>query len=206
MTRSSDSVQPTVDLDHLLSLFYSAIDLGDLAHFAAAHPPLPAPFDSLLNHQAHMTVTVESHFNSTVDVEILRLQKSEKFYAREILLRSRSSRAVVQYGIVKLRVDLLAPAVWREIEGGAKPLGRVLIDHQVMRQVELVELWNVKMGRALAKIFTPLDFSSSIPESTYGRTARILCDSEPAIELLEIVTPLDWSTNTLIEQQINHRI
>jgi len=62
-------------------------------------------------------------------------------------------------------------------------LGRILVQHNVLRNVELVGLWEIRAGRELAAFL-------GVPRETtvYGRTALIHCNGEPAVELLEIVT------------------
>jgi chorismate-pyruvate lyase len=185
MRHSIENPEPAVDLDQLLNLFYAPGEETHLGLFSSVEgEQVPPPYRKLLDHHSHMTVAVESHFNSPVDVRVIKTVKDDTWYAREILLATQSDGTVVQYGIVRLRYAFLAQAVWQEIESGAKPLGRVLIEHEVMRQVELVGLWQVQCGPSLANHF-------SVPKGkiTYGRTARIFCDSEPAIELLEIVRP-----------------
>lgn len=131
-----------------------------------------------------MTVTVESHHGDSVDVEVLRSEVVGDEYRREILLRTHRTQRVVQYGIVRLRTKYLSAAPREEILHEQKPLGRVLIEHNVLREIELFALHHVTCGPALAKFF-------SVPEGTvtYGRTALIYCDHDPAIELLEIVSP-----------------
>jgi chorismate-pyruvate lyase len=64
------------------------------------------------------------------------------------------------------------------------PLGRVLIEHNVMRNVRLLSLWQIEPGAELRQLF-------KLPEAErcYGRTALIYCNGVPAVELLEIVTP-----------------
>lgn len=185
MLQSIETPEPAVDLEQLLNLFYESGQESNLGLFSSVEgEQVPQPYRKLLDHHSHMTVAVESHFGSPVDVRVVRTTKDDTWYAREILLATQSDGTIVQYGIVRLRFALLAEAVWHEIESGAKPLGRVLIEHEVMRQVELVGLWKVQCGALLASHF-------AVPKSelTYGRTARIFCDSEPAIELLEIVRP-----------------
>lgn len=147
---------------------------------------LPSPYDQLLNHHAHMTVTVESHYNEKVDVVVHRHHRTKDsegdWYVREITLKTHSTGKVVQYGIVRLNVSALAPEVWARIESRQIPLGRVLIEHNVLREVQLCELWKIVAGPALA------GFLDAQPGDTvYGRTALIYCDGEPAIELLEVV-------------------
>ena len=107
------------------------------------------------------------------------------WYAREITLHRQSDQAPVQYGIVRLNIPSLASDVWQEIRSRKIPLGRVLISHNVLREVELCGLWEVVAGPELARLL-----GMEVGQVTYGRTARIFCDYLPAIELLEIVSPL----------------
>jgi chorismate-pyruvate lyase len=91
---------------------------------------------------------------------------------------------VVQYGIVRLFPRFLPEQPLQEILARQKPLGRVLIEHDVLRHIELFDLLQIRCGKVLADFF-------SVPKGTktYGRTAILHCNNEPAIELLEIVRP-----------------
>lgn len=185
MASLSESSQPTdtVDLAALVGLFYPT-DPDTLATFTQVPPDsLPTIPRQLLDHDAHMTITVEAFHGSPVAVQVIRSQESDDWYAREILLCREDTGAVVQYGIVRLRPDQFHPDVWAEIRGKQLPLGRVLIRHDVFRQVERIALWRVTAGPALADFLRV-----SLGSTVYGRTARIICDGKPAIELLEIVT------------------
>jgi len=174
-----------VDLGSLLQLFY-ADQPGKLATFEPAEASSMQPaYRQLLEHDEHMTITVEAFYNSPVDVRVQRTTLGSGTYSREIVLVARESGKVVQYGIVRLRPAALQPEVWQEIQERQTPLGKVLIQHNVFRQVELVALWKVTAGAELARL---LEIAPGAV--TYGRTARIFCDGEPAIELLEIVAPV----------------
>lgn len=175
-----------VKIEHLLSEFYDpAHQFSDLGICQSASS-LDEPFDSLLNHNAHMTVTVESHHGAKVDVVVHRHHRhtdhSGDWYVREITLQTQQDETVVQYGIVRLNVSALDPEVWKKIESREIPLGRVLIEHNVLREVQLCELWKFTAGEMLAKYL-----QTSVGETVFGRTALIYCDGEPAIELLEVV-------------------
>ncbi len=171
------------DLDELVGVFFDFRD--ELATFrpveASAMPEVPR---RLLAHHEHMTVTVESHHRTPVRVDVLQTVVAGDVYAREILLRRTSDDGVVQYGIVRLHMGLLPEDVQREITARSKPLGRILIDHDVMREVECIALWEVAAGPRLRALFAMRE-----GEATYGRTALIHCGGAPAIELLEIVAP-----------------
>ncbi|MCA9192358.1 MAG: hypothetical protein KDB03_11370 [Planctomycetales bacterium] len=178
-----DATPPAADLESLVALFFS--DAGELAEFESVdEDSCPAAYRSLLAHSAHMTVTVERRHTSPVDVVVVREKKTQTHYSRVILLRRQSDGRVVQFGIVRLALNTLQPDVRSEILSGKIPLGRVLIQHNVMRQVQLLGLWRVHCGAELARLL-----DCSIGQETYGRSALIFCDCEPAVELLEIVAP-----------------
>jgi len=168
------------ELDKLVGLFHAnTAELGQFNPVPA--DSMPEPQRSLLNHERHMTVTVEKFHSAPVSVEVLQEQQTRQAYSREICLRRASDRKIVQYGIVLLDFRHLDPPIQDEIEGHAKPLGRILIEHQVLRQVKLLALYEIEPTELLkSKIAADADL-------LYGRTAIIYCDHEPAIELLEIV-------------------
>jgi chorismate-pyruvate lyase len=173
-----------VKIEQLLEQFYGEPPgVSQLGEFCSVDA-VPAPYDALLDHNSHMTVTVESHYGEPVEVVVHRAKRHQNWYSREITLQTRNTKKVVQYGIVRLNIDSLEPQVWRRIESQEVPLGRVLIEHQVLREVQLCELWRVQAGSNLAG-YLGIDPGTTL----YGRTALIYCDGEPAIELLEIVTP-----------------
>ena len=120
--------------------------------------------------------------SASVDVSVFREQREGKFYSREIGLNRTSDRGVVQYGIVRLNFDFLDESVQAEIVAHSKPLGRILIEHDVLRQVKLLSLYSIAPTEYLAQ---KLDCQNDVQQ--YGRTAVIYCNQEPAIELLEIV-------------------
>jgi len=63
------------------------------------------------------------------------------------------------------------------------PLGRILINNDVLREVKLNQLFSITAENELAQYL-----SVESGERVAGRTAVIECDGVPAIGLLEIVT------------------
>ncbi len=174
---------PTPYLPDLVGLFYERPqELGTFEPMLAAD--VPQPYRRLLAHNKHMTVTVEEFHGSKVDVKVLATRRDNGFYSRKILLTRQSDGLVVQFGIPRLNMSYLDEEVRREIESETKPLGRILIDHNVLREVQFAGLWKIQPGPDLGRMF-----GLSAPQTVYGRTALIYCNGEPAIELLEIVTP-----------------
>jgi chorismate-pyruvate lyase len=145
---------------------------------------VPEPYDGLLVHEHHMTVTVERYHGDPVDVLILNHRLVGNTYARQILLTLQGSGRVVQYGVVRIHLQYCSTEVRAEILAGKTPLGRILIQHDVLRRIEPKIYLRVIPGKALMSWF---GIQQSRP--TYGRLAMIHCNDQPAIELLEIVAP-----------------
>ncbi len=171
------------DLDSLVQLFYPSIKaVGQFEPIA--HEDTPQPFQQLLSHDHHMTVTLESFLHMPVTVSVLSVNRQGSIYSRNSLLHRQSDGMPVQFGIVRLHLHLLEPHIRAPIEEERTPLGRILIQHEILREVELSQVYQVTCGPKLAE-------GLKIPpgQTTYGRTALIHCHAEPAVELLEIVAP-----------------
>ena len=188
-TRFGSSLTHRVDLDGLIAAFYPGHTADDnpIGRFSRVDS---APGDNgvLLDHNHHMTVTVERYYGGHVDVVVHRHHRDGDWYRREITLVTADDAPrpgrVVQYGIVQLNTLALAPPVWQRIESRTTPLGRCLIEAGVHREVQLQQLWSLEARSAFER-FIP----GCKDQTVYGRTALILCDGVPGIELLEVVTP-----------------
>lgn len=180
---TTSEAEGSLDANALLALFYERpSDACIVTH--VRRDSVPAPYKELLVHENHMTVTVESFHESLVDVEILAEDKTANVYARKILLKRQSDGGVVQFGIVRLNRNLLPTAARDAIEAGDIPLGRILIEQGLLRHVQLLDIWKCETTGKVQQLMR-LDQ----PTTTYGRTAIIHIDSQPVIELLEIVAP-----------------
>jgi hypothetical protein len=145
---------------------------------------VPEPYHGLLVHEHHMTVTVEAYHGGPVDVRILARRLDGPIYARKILLVHRATGQVVQFGIPRLDLDQTSPAVREDILAGQTPLGRVLIEHDVLRQIEPVAYLRVRLGPAQLAWF-----GRAGADVTFGRLAVIHFNGEPVVQVLEIVAP-----------------
>jgi hypothetical protein len=175
----------------------SSLDSPNLADLFAQFPPaddypsvttvppdaVPPPFQGLLVHDQHMTVTVEAYHGDLVDVRVLSRHIAASHYSRKIVVELRNSRQRVLFGIVRVNLDYCSVPVCAEILAEKTPFGRVLIKHNVMRRIEPTAFLRVEPGlRQLAW------FGLTEPQPLYGRLAYIHCDGKPAVELFEVVT------------------
>ncbi len=167
----------------LVHLFYQALEqLGQFtAVDATSVPELPR---RLLAHNQHMTVTVEAWQGVSVRVDVLARRETPTHYARKILLRRGDNSRAVQFGIMRVNLQLLNTTVRAAILAAAAPLGRVLLQHGVLTEVQLCDLWRILPAAELAGWL-----GAGPDEPLYGRTAVIDCDGARAVELLEIVAP-----------------
>jgi chorismate-pyruvate lyase len=170
----------------LISLFAQFPPADDLPNFelihAEASPSLPPSFRALLAHEHHMTVTVEEYHADLVDVHLLASRLDGSSYTRKIILTLQHSGKVVLFGIVRINLDYCSPPVRKAILAGVTPLGRILIEHNVLRRIEVTAYLKIEPG--------PLQlqwFKLDKPQPLFGRLGFIYCDDQPAVELLEIV-------------------
>lgn len=147
---------------------------------------VPPPYRELLVHTHHMTVTVEAFHRDQVDLHIVERQLTEEWYARRILLTRHSDGEVVQFGIARLRLQYCSDPVRAAILQGETPLGRILIEHDVLREIVPVAFLRVMPGPSLAEWFG----EEKGLLVTYGRLGAIHFDQKPAVEVLEIVAPV----------------
>lgn len=170
-------------LDQLFTLFPDSNDRPDAVEVPASD--LPQPYHRLLAHTDHMTVTVEEFYRSRVDVRVLATRRGGNEYARKILLTAQETGQVVQFGLVRIDLGVCSEPVRDEILEGKTPLGRVLIQHDMLRRIEPIAYLRVALSREMAGWF-----SVEPNATTYGRLGVIYTGDRPVVEVLEILAPI----------------
>lgn len=177
-------MNPSDELHSLTDLFPGSEPLFQRAE----HIPqaiVPEPYKTMLVHDHHMTVEMEKYHRTTVDVRVLDRKLNGDEYGRKILLLKHGTETVVQFGLVRFHLQYVTPQVRREIIAEETPLGRILINHNVLRHVDLGAILEIDAGPGLASVL-----QMPVGGTTYGRLATIFCDRRPAVDLLEISAPL----------------
>lgn len=191
MAESQPSLDAVTRATDLIRAFPEAA-----AAFGALRPlrrdDLPEPYRDLLDHCSHMTVAMERLCGGPVSLEVVaaRIEPPTAFgkrgrYMREILLTS-ASGAVLQHGIVRMDLDKLDERTAAAILAAQVPLGRILIEANLLRDVHDVGLLEVVPGAHLRRLFGP---GAANAHRTFGRVAEISLGGRPAVELLEIAVP-----------------
>lgn len=147
---------------------------------------VPRPYRELLVHTHHMTVTMEEFHRDRVLVQVLAVRQTPEWYARKILLRKQSDGTIVQFGIARVRFRFCSELVQAAILEQKSPLGRILIEHNVLRRIEPQMYFRVPSQPVLEAWFG----SVAADRETFGRLGVIFCDEQPAIEVIEISAPV----------------
>ncbi|MCA9036141.1 MAG: hypothetical protein KDA91_13485 [Planctomycetaceae bacterium] len=179
-------MNPIIELQQLTGLFPEN-DHAALYESAehVAREATPEPYHRMLVHEHHMTVTMEAYYDCTVDVEVLESRFEDGLYLRKILLKKSGTNDVVQFGLVRFNFEYVTPAVKAEILAQQTPLGRVLIQHNVLRHIDLGAIIRFTAAEGLCR-YLPMQPG----QVTFGRMATIFCNGAPAVDLLEISSPL----------------
>lgn len=185
-TTTEPAVRTTPDLPTLCGLFP---DDGVPAAESVAALDIPSPYRGLLVHPHHMTVTVEQFYGDKVNVRVLDTRTEADEYSRKILLALKGSGKVVQFGIVRIDLTQLSPVVRAKIVEGKTPLGRVLIEHNVLTQIHPIGFVKVTPHAAMRGWF-----NMAADDPLYGRLGVIAADGRPAIEVLEVLAPIQELT------------
>lgn len=167
----------------LASLFHD--DLADVGQFEPVSArDMPEHFRHLLAHNDHMTVALEEASGGPVAVRVLAEWRDETSYARNSILSRQRDGGILQFGIMRIWLADLPATACDEITVQRQPLGRVLINHKMLREVELIALWRIVAGPALQR-----HLQLTAGETIYGRSAQILVDERPTVQMLEVVVP-----------------
>ena len=145
---------------------------------------LQEPYRGLLAHTMHMTETLEAFYRDTVDVRVLSSGHRDGIYQRKILLTLRKTGEIVQFGLVQINLSCCSQEVSRRILEEKTPLGRILIENNVLRRIEPTGFLRIEPGPTLAA-----EMGLVGAPVLYGRTGVIFCDNQPTIAVLEILSP-----------------
>lgn len=164
-----------------------------LAFFGEATLPLcqeipadevPDPFRSLLVHDEHMTVTLERYHGGPVMVRPYLVHRQGDLYGRKLDLVTQKDGQVVMTGIMLFNFSFSTPRVRDLILEQKVPLGRILIENDILRRISSETFLRIDAADPLVG-----RFHLERPQPAYGRLATIFCDEKPAVDLLEIVNP-----------------
>jgi chorismate-pyruvate lyase len=92
---------------------------------------VPEPFKTLLVHQNDMTPTLEKFYQRGVHLQVLGRRRRDETYFREVVLRLDETGEAVEFGAIKIHLELFAKAAREQILQEHLPLGHILEEHKI---------------------------------------------------------------------------
>ena len=125
------SSKPILSDLYPLDAFYAARGLPLPAIGKIDASEVPEPYHSLLVHNADMTSKLEAHHKSKVHIQLLARHAADNEYFREVVLVLNHSLTPVEFGAIKIVLDLFPVEAQQEILKEHRPLGQILTEFKV---------------------------------------------------------------------------
>jgi chorismate-pyruvate lyase len=146
---------------------------------------MPEPYKSLLVHDGDMTSRLEAFHGDTIHIQPLARHTHENEYFREVVLLLNGAKKPVEFGAIKIVLDLFPEEAQQEILKARQPLGHLLkqfnIAHSNQPKTFLVVASDGFINKALNLTGT---------HSLYGRRNTLVDPwDRPLAEIVEILPP-----------------
>jgi chorismate-pyruvate lyase len=92
---------------------------------------VPQPYRSLLVHDDDMTPTLEGFHGGRIHLTVIRRQERGDFYYREVVLSRDTDDAPVEFGAIKITLNLFPRTARQDILSERLPLGRILAERKI---------------------------------------------------------------------------
>ena len=107
---------------------------------SVAGEDVPQPYRSLLVHDDDMTPTLEHFHGGQIHVTVLRRQQRGDFYYREVVLSRDTDNAPVEFGAIKIMLNLFPAAARQAVLSERTPLGTRFSMLETIREFALARL------------------------------------------------------------------
>ncbi len=150
---------------------------------------IPAPYHTLLVHDADMTSTLERFHGERVRLRILESRRNGSTYEREVVLVAGNAARPVEFGAIGIMLDRFSGDVQEVILKGATPLGAILQEFAIPF---------VSMPQAFFEIHADDLMAEALevaaPALLYGRRNTLITPAgETLAEIVEILPPVGTS-------------
>ena len=113
-------------LAHPLDEFYSRMGLSLPPLGPLDGAAVPHPYRKLLVHGDDMTPTLERFYRQDIHLRVLGRRQKDGEYFREVVLLLDGNDQPVEFGAIKIYLDLFDPESRRQILEERRPLGHIL--------------------------------------------------------------------------------
>jgi chorismate-pyruvate lyase len=152
---------------------------------------VPEPYRTLLVHQNDMTPTLEKFFEDRIHLRVIRSQERGEAYYREVVLVTDKTSAAVEFGAIKINLDLFPAAARRAVLDENTPLGRVLADFKLKHSSRPKAFLKIEADEFITEALR-----IRAGQTLYGRR-NTLFDSQqrPLAEIVEVLPKIPLEAN-----------
>jgi chorismate-pyruvate lyase len=144
---------------------------------------VPEPYKSLLVHQNDMTPTLEKFYERTIHLQVVGRRQTDGAYFREVVLLLDGTEQPVEFGAIKINLDLFPKKAREEILHERLPLGRILHEHKIPHTSRPRAFIKVASDRLINGLF-----NASGAQVLYGRRNTLFDPkNRPLAEIVEIL-------------------
>ena len=168
-----------------LDEFYASAGLALPQLRAIQGDEMPEPYRSLLVHENDMTPTLESFHGGRIHIEVLSRRQENGYYFREVILHMDGSEKPVEFGAIKIDLNLFPESARKLILEERLPLGTILHDCRLVHLSRPTAFLEV-----LSDEFIDRGFKLEGTHTLYGRRNTLWTPEHKALaDIVEILPP-----------------
>ena len=147
---------------------------------------MPEPYRSLLVHDNDMTPTLRKFYRDTIHIRVLARHVFENEYFREVVLLLNGTEKPIEFGAIKIVLDLFPEKARAEILEEKRPLGHILQEHQIPHLSKPHSFLAITSDGFINRALNLPDGTHSV----YGRRNTLVDPwDRPLAEIVEILPP-----------------
>ena len=182
----SRRAQPLPSWAALLEGFYERAGLSSPVLEELEAAAVPQPYQALLVHSSDMTPTLTGYYGQAMKLQVLNREHQNDSYKREITLWLADGSRPVEYGVIRICLDLLPSAARHGVLQEQRPLGEILHRESIPHRSRPNAFFRIKSdahaGGALG--FPRHGF-------LYGRRNLLLdCSRRLLADVIEVLAPV----------------
>ena len=180
------SVKSCDKVSLLVNQLWEAVPGDPVAQVEVIGPhEMPQPYHGLLVHTSDMTSTLTNHYGEPIALKVLNRVVAPAWLARRSLLEIARTGRPIEFGVIRIHLDVLSEPVRSQVLEGRVPLGGLLNDHAIGYRSCPGGFLRVKPNGAIQQAF-----ALERPVPVYGR-CNCLSDlaGRTIAEVVEILPP-----------------
>jgi hypothetical protein len=166
-----------------LADFYTDRALPEVRFIEAAL--IPQVYRQLLDHSNDMTSTLQRFHGEEIRVRVLESRHDNTRYEREVLLVTRDTRRMVEFGAIEIFLELFPTGAQRDIFRAEMPLGAILQSFRIVYKSRPRAFFEIASDDVVNAALTLSD-----TQTLYGRCNEIRNNvGELLAQMVEILPP-----------------